>query len=306
MATYELGWINEQASKNTKNFIEDCEKNYIEQIEKIANELVLNRNEKPIILLCGPSSSGKTTTADRLCKAIRKNKIKVDTISMDDYYLSRNTYEIPWDDENGVYDFESPNCMDLPLLHKHLEQLVCGEQIEIPTFDFEKKLRLDTVKKLALSPDSMVVIEGIHAFNDVLMGGLEKKAEGVYISVASGVNTKNTFLTAEHLRFCRRAVRDANFRDASVDVTIKQWKSVRRGERIYIDPYKGFANYNIDSYLAYETLIFVDILKKDFEQKRQQIVDAGLCDILECYNLFEKIDYLSYIPQSSVLHEFIG
>lgn len=306
MATYELKWINEQAKQNTKLFINNCEQNYINQIQDTAEKLVYNHKEKPIVLLCGPSSSGKTTSADRLCRAISKLGIKVNYISMDDYYLSRGSYEVPWDDENGVYDFESPLCMDLPLLHEHLQKLTEGKQIEVPTFDFELKQRTNEVKKLSLSNDSMVVIEGIHAFNDTLMGGLEQKATGVYISLASSLNIGKSIITPDQLRFLRRAVRDANFRGASVETTIKQWKSVRRGERIYIDPYKSFAQHNIDSYLPYETLILMDMLKNEIETKENELIKAGLGSICDAEKLFCSINYKDYMPEASVLHEFVG
>lgn len=304
MATYQLDFINKQAQKNPEDFIKNCEQHYIDQIELVAEKIVENHKQKPIALLCGPSSSGKTTTADRLCRSIKKKGLDVDTISMDDYYLTRGTYEVPWDEENGVYDFESPLCMDLPLLHDHLEKLTKGEQIEVPTFDFTKKERTDKIKPLSLSDDKIIVIEGIHAFNETLMGGLEQYASGVYISLASSINTGENILTPDQLRFCRRAVRDSKFRSASVESTVKQWKSVRRGERIYIDPYKFFASYAIDSYLPYETLIFMDILRD--ELKENELKDAGLSNICQAEKLFGTINYQSYIPESSVLHEFIG
>ena len=306
MATYELGWINEQAKQNSKDFIMHCEQYYIEQVERVAQQLVNHRKQKPIILLCGPSSSGKTTTADRLCRAIKKIGVKSDIISMDDYYLSRDSYEVPWDDENGVYNFESPLCMDIQLLHEHLKNLTEGKEIAVPTFDFSKKERTNKVKQLSLSDDGMVIIEGIHSFNDMLMGGLEQRASGVYISIASSLNTGEGILSPDQLRFCRRAVRDAKFRNASVEITIKQWKSVKRGERIYIDPYKGFANCVIDSYLPYETLIFMDILRNELEEKETELRNAGLSQICDVEKLFGFIDYKSYMPESSVLHEFIG
>ena len=304
MATYQLDFINKQAKKNPEDFIIQCEQHYVNQIELVAEQLVNNHKQKPIALLCGPSSSGKTTTADRLCRSIKKRGLDVDTISMDDYYLTRDTYEVPWDEENGVYDFESPLCMDLPLLHEHLKKLTMGEQIAVPTFDFAKKERTDKVKPLSLSDDKMIVIEGIHAFNETLMGGLEQFSSGIYIALASSVDTGKNILTPDQLRFCRRAVRDAKFRSASVQATVKQWKSVRRGERIYIDPYKFFASYAIDSYLPYETLIFMDILRN--ELKENELKDAGLTQICEAEKLFSTIDYKNYMPEASVLHEFIG
>ncbi len=132
MANYQLDWINTQAKQDPAGFIAACEQQYLDQIDAVAESLAAAEDEKPIALLCGPSSSGKTTTADRLRRALGRRGIHVETISMDDYYLSRDTYDTPWDEENGVYDFESPLCMDLPLLHDHLAKLARGRKSTSP------------------------------------------------------------------------------------------------------------------------------------------------------------------------------
>lgn len=306
MAIYQLSWINEQAKNDPAGFIEACEAHYQEQIRAVAEKLAAGQKERPIALLCGPSSSGKTTTADRLRRALAEKGIHVETISMDDYYLSRGEYEMPWDEENGVYDFESPLCMDLPMLHDHLARLARGEEIAIPTFDFEKKMRTDQVKTLTLDPDEIAVIEGIHAFNSIIMAGLEHLSTGVYISVASDVDMGGWTMAADQLRFCRRAVRDSNFRGAPVDITIQQWKSIRRGERKYIDPFRGAAVHTIDSYLPYETCILRNVLNGTLEQYEEDLRAAGLDGVIRAAGAFAPIDYPPYMPESSVLHEFIG
>ena len=298
MANYKLAWLNDQAKHDPAGLIEACEAQYQGQIRAVAEQLAAG--------LCGPSSSGKTTSADRLRRALAGKGIHVETISMDDYYLSRGEYDMPWDEENGVYDFESPLCMDLPLLHDHLARLARGEEISIPTFDFEKKMRTDEVKTLALDPGEIVVIEGIHAFNDIIMGGLERLATGIYLSVASTVDMGGWTMTSGQLRFCRRAVRDANFRGAPVDATIQQWKSIRRGETLYIDPFRHNAAFTIDSYLPYETCILMNLLDGTMAQHAEAMRGAGLDGVLRAAGQFAQIDYLPYIPESSVLHEFIG
>lgn len=306
MENYKLALINEQAKNDPAGFIETSEAYYQTQIARVADDLAARHKTSPIALLCGPSSSGKTTTADRLRRALAVHGIHTETISMDDYYLSRGAYEMPWDEDNGVYDFESPQCMDLPLLHDHLEKLAKGETISIPTFDFAQKSRTDVYKTLALGQDEMVIIEGIHAFNDVIMGGLEEFSTGIYIALASGVDMGDWVLTPDQLRFCRRAVRDAKFRGAPIDQTIQQWKSIRRGEQLYINPFRHWAKHEINSYLPYETCILINRLNGRMKQHLESMEQAGLKGVIDAAGSFADIDYLPYIPETSVLHEFIG
>lgn len=307
MAVYQLNEINRQATVDPAGFIETCEAHYREQIIQAAEQLAQRQHDCPIILLNGPSSSGKTTTADRLRRALEKKGIHAERISMDDYYLTRGSYTVPWDPENNVPDLESPDCMELPLLHDHLVKLAAGEEIEIPTFDFETKRRTDQVQTLRLDPDEMVIIEGIHSFNDVITGDLDPISTGVYISLASEIALEDgSCIAREQLRFCRRAVRDANFRNAPVEQTIAQWLSVRRGERLYIDPYRHHASLEIDSYLPYESCILMNELKDTFTGKAEVLQKIGLSDLGAVSDQFAAIDYAPYIPEASVLHEFIG
>lgn len=306
MATYQLDWLNAQVQHDPAALIAQGEAQYLAQIDYTAAQLAAARRQKPIALLCGPSSSGKTTTADRLRRALVKRGLRVETISMDDYYLSRGAYDMPWDEENGVYDFESPACMDLPLLHDHLEKLTRGQEIQIPTFDFAKKERTDQTRSMVLQEGEFVVIEGIHAFNKTLMCGLERHATGIYISVASRLEAKDWTMEPEQLRFCRRAVRDANFRGAPVESTIEQWLSVRRGERLYIDPYRAFASYTIDSYLPYETCILMDVLRGQLREHREELARIGLDVVCQAAEEIASLDYEPYMPETSVLHEFVG
>lgn len=307
MAIYALNDINRQAVSDPKGFIEACEAHYRQQIEQAAAHLAARQKVCPIILLNGPSSSGKTTTADRLSRALAQQGIHTERISMDDYYITRGEYTVPWDEENNVPDLESPACMELPLLHDHLVKLAAGEEIAIPTFDFATKRRTDMVQTLRLDPDEMAIIEGIHSFNSVIMGDLEPLSTCVYISLASEVQLpQGGVLPREQLRFCRRAVRDANFRGSTVEQTIAQWRSVRRGERLYIDPYRHQAALEIDSYLPYESCILMNMLQESFAAGGEALHAAGLEDVRAAAACFAHIDYAPYIPEASVLHEFIG
>lgn len=307
MAEYTLKYINRRAKYDTRAFIEECEQRYNEQIEYTAEQIVVQSRQKPIVLITGPSSSGKTTTNNRLFHALAEKGLHAETISMDDYYLTRGSYEVPEDPENHVPDLESPECMNLPLLSQHLEALVSGEEIEIPRFDFETHTFIPAVRSLRLDPEEVVLIEGIHAFNPAIMSDLAHLATGVYVSISSAVQPEgDPCLEGHMLRFLRRSVRDSLFRSSPVRETIKQWLSVRRGERLYINPYLGQADVTIDTFIPYELNILAERLKLELFRYAPELERAGLGGLCDSLLMVEPIDYSKYIPVNSVLHEFIG
>ena len=304
---YELATLNSRAKNDPKGFIEESEAAYLAQIEDTAELLTERLTERPILLLNGPSSAGKTTTADRLCRAIERRGIYSQRISMDDYYLSRHTYSMPYDEENDVVDLESPLCMDLPLLSDHLHKLARGEQILVPSFDFVTGRQTLNVTPMRLRKDEIVIIEGIHSLNDVITGGLEEQSSRVYLSLEAQVlDGEGGRFTPEVLRFARRALRDARFRSASVEETIRQWLSIRRGERLYIAPYRHYAEFTIDTYLPYESNILYPALREALDTHADVLGKADLKQARRAADLFEPIDYLPYMPEASVLHEFVG
>mgnify|MGYP000647644415 FL=1 len=228
-------------------------------------------------------------------------------ISMDDYYRTSGTYDIPFDEENGVNDLESPECMDLDLLRDHLTRLVAGEEIMVPRFDFETRTSHHNERAVQLHKDEIVMIEGIHAFNPVIMGDLEKHATSVYLSVASVLLTdRNVRIEPHMLRFLRRAMRDSLFRSSPVEYTLKQWNSVRRGERLYISPYRGQADLTVDTYLPYETNILMQYLSEKLQGEEKMLEQADLAPLSAILDKVSPIDYKPYMPEDSVLHEFIG
>ena len=285
----------------------DCEEHYHRQLHLVADQIAANCKRKPVVLLNGPSSSGKTTTNDRLGRILELAGIHTHMISMDDYYRTSGTYDIPFDEENGVNDLESPECMDLDLLRDHLTRLVAGEEIMVPRFDFETRTSHRDERAVQLHKDEIVMIEGIHAFNPVIMGDLEKHATSVYLSVASVLLTDHNIRVEPHmLRFLRRAMRDSLFRSSPVEYTLKQWNSVRRGERLYISPYRGQADLTVDTYLPYETNILMQYLSEKLQDEEKMLEQTDLAPLSAILDRVSPIDYKPYMPEDSVLHEFIG
>ena len=307
MAEYTLKYINHRAECDAEAFVNDCEEHYHRQLHLVADQIAANCKRKPVVLLNGPSSSGKTTTNDRLGRILELAGIHTHMISMDDYYRTSGTYDIPFDEENGVNDLESPECMDLDLLRDHLTRLVAGEEIMVPRFDFETRTSHRNERAVQLHKDEIVMIEGIHAFNPVIMGDLEKHATSVYLSVASVLLTDRNVRVEPHmLRFLRRAMRDSLFRSSPVEYTLKQWNSVRRGERLYISPYRGQADLTVDTYLPYETNILMQYLGERLQDEEKMLKQADLAPLSAILDKVSPIDYKPYMPEDSVLHEFIG
>lgn len=307
MAEYTLKYINHRAECDAEAFVNDCEDHYHRQLHLVADQIAANCKRKPVVLLNGPSSSGKTTTNDRLGRILELAGIHAHMISMDDYYRTSGTYDIPFDEENGVNDLESPECMDLNLLRDHLTRLVAGEEIMVPRFDFETRTSHRNNRPVQLHKDEIVMIEGIHAFNPVIMGDLEKHATSVYLSVASVLFTDRNVRVEPHmLRFLRRAMRDSLFRSSPVEYTLKQWNSVRRGERLYISPYRGQADLTVDTYLPYETNILMQYLSEKLQVEEKMLEQADLAPLSAILDKVSPIDYKPYMPEDSVLHEFIG
>ena len=307
MAEYTLKYINHRAECDAEAFVNDCEEHYHRQLHLVADQIAANCKRKPVVLLNGPSSSGKTTTNDRLGRILELAGIHTHMISMDDYYRTSGTYDIPFDEENGVNDLESPECMDLDLLRDHLTRLVAGEEIMVPRFDFETRTSHRNDRPVQLHKDEIVMIEGIHAFNPVIMGDLEKHATSVYLSVASVLLTDHNVRVEPHmLRFLRRAMRDSLFRSTSIEHTLKQWNSVRRGERLYISPYRGQADLTVDTYLPYETNILMQYLSEKLQVEEKMLEQADLAPLSAILDKVSPIDYKPYMPEDSVLHEFIG
>ena len=169
----QLAQINEHARTAPEALVAEENRRYREDLEALAVFLADSDNGRRLTMLSGPSSSGKTTTNDRLGRILELAGIHAHMISMDDYYRTSGTYDIPFDEENGVNDLESPECMDLDLLRDHLTRLVAGEEIMVPRFDFETRTSHRNERAVQLHKDEIVMIEGIHAVNPVIMGDLE-------------------------------------------------------------------------------------------------------------------------------------
>ena len=290
----------------SQDIILDSEAMQEKQVAKIAEKIADGYKEGiRIVLISGPSSSGKTTFCKRLQVQLTTNLLHPVGISLDDYFLNRE--DTP-KDEHGEYDFESLYALDLPYFNKDLKKLLSGEEIELPTFNFETGQRVFKGKKLKLRENSILVIEGIHALNPELTEFIDDKYKyRVYVSVLTSISLDNhNWIPTTDNRLLRRIIRDYRFRGYSAEDTINRWPSVRRGEDKWIFPYQENADAMFNSAMLYE----LAALRKFAEPILAQVPESSKANA-EAYRLLRFLRYFNYIPTeelpgTSLLREFLG
>ena len=274
------------------------------KMAQIADDIV-KRGKVKVVLIAGPSSSGKTTFARRLGLQLRLNGLKPVTISVDNYFVERNQNP---KDEFGNYDFECLEAIDIDLFNSHILKLLNGEEIKVPTFDFEHGTKLYKGNTMKLEDDQILVIEGIHCLNDKLTPLIPKEQKyKVYISALTVLNIDyyNRISTTD-TRLIRRIVRDNQFRVYSALHTLKMWDSVNRGEERNIFPYQEEADSMFNSSLIYELAVL-----KDYAMPLLKEIDNSHPEFSEAKRIYRMLGYFEsipgeYVPQNSLLREFIG
>lgn len=274
------------------------------KISDIADNIV-GKNGVKVVLIAGPSSSGKTTFAKRLGIQLRLNGLKPVTISVDNYFVERKDTPL---DEEGKYDFECLEAIDLKLFNDHLTTLLNGGEILCPTFDFKEGTKKYNGEKMKLADDEILVIEGIHCLNDKLTASIPKeKKYKVYISALTVLNIDyyNRISTTDS-RLIRRMVRDYNFRGYSALHTLQMWNSVNNGEEKHIFPFQDEADSMFNTSLIYEICVLKKYLMPLLEE-----IDNTNPEYAEAKRLHEFLKYFAdiddkYVPANSLLREFIG
>ena len=292
-------------AKSSQDLIYLAEALHEKKVSLIADKILEQRRDVRVILISGPSSSGKTTFAQRLSTQLRVNGLRPVALSLDNYFLSRA--ETPLD-ASGQYDFESLAALDLPLLDAHLKALIRGADVETPVFDFVCGQRSPTGKCMQLSSDEILVIEGIHALNPRLAPSLDRNQMfKIYVSALFQLNIDAyTRVPTTQVRLIRRLVRDDKFRGINPEQTLAQWESVRRGENSNIFPYQEEANVMFNSSLLYE----LNALRTSAEPLLNSITPEcphykTAAHLLTLLSFFNPLD-ISKIPFNSILKEFMG
>ncbi|HOA18848.1 MAG TPA: nucleoside kinase [Sedimentibacter sp.] len=275
------------------------------KIAYIADEITNDKNIK-IVLIAGPSSSGKTTLAQRLSIQLRVNGKKTYAVSLDDYFVDRH---LTPKNEKGEYDFETIKALDLDLFNEQLIDLMAGEEVQIPVYNFKEGSREYTREPVRLTNDHIIIIEGIHGLNDELTANIPQVNKfKIYISALTQLNIdRHNRISTSDLRLLRRIVRDYTHRGNNAIKTMELWDNVIKGTEKYIFPYQENADAIFNSALVYELCV----LKKYAEPIIMEI-DEDSCFYSERQRLLKFLSYFlpiedeSAIPNTSILREFIG
>jgi len=274
------------------------------KIAYIADE-ISSKKEIKVVLIAGPSSSGKTTFANRLGIQLRVNGLKPIAISLDDYFLSR---EFTPRDEDGNYDFESIYAIDLELFNDNLKKLLQAEEVEIPKFNFLTGKREWSGKKMKLPENGVLVIEGIHGLNPILTDKIDSNNKfKIYISALTQLNFDNhNRIATTDVRKIRRIVRDYLSRGYGAEETLKMWPSIKKGEKENIFIFQEEADVMFNSTLVYELSVLKSYAIKELDKIKPKSSVYHEAVRLKCFLSFFKEIEFSRVPENSILQEFMG
>ena len=275
------------------------------KIGQIADNIRLRKDQVKIILISGPSSSGKTTFAKRLAIHLIVNGMKPLNLSLDNYFVDRDNTPL---DENGKHDYEAVEALDISLFNENLLALLNGEKIEIPKFSFETGTRFYDGETVHMQPDNVLIIEGIHGLNPQLTNSIPAEAKfKIYVSALAALNIDdhNRVSTTDN-RLVRRIVRDYRYRKYSARETISRWPSVRQGEEKHIFPFQEEADTMFNSALLYELAVL-----KPFAEPILLEVQPNQPEYSEATRLLSFFRYMkplqpTQIPPTSIMREFLG
>ena len=271
---------------------------------QVAQEINARKKDVKIVLVAGPSSSGKTTSSRKLCMYLQSFGLTPKVISMDDYFVERDQTPL---DEDGKPDYECLEAMDVKLFDKQMAALLKGEKVTVPTFNFAAGIK-EFKNEMQFADDDIMIIEGIHALDDKILTNIDRKKKyKIYISALTEINMDdhNRICTSDN-RLLRRIIRDNRTRGYGVDHTLKLWPSVRRGEEKYIFPFQDDADATINSALIYEIGVlktYVEPLLYSVDSDSPYYEEAKR--LINFLRLFLPIP-ADAIPADSILREFIG
>jgi uridine kinase len=312
-----IAWNNLMGLRNVGDFNLACKQNrsytlinvaealHEKKVANIADMIVQRKNQARFVLISGPSSSGKTTFSKRLSVQLLVAGIKPLVISLDNYFVTRD--RTPRDEE-GNFDYETIEALDVELLNEHLSRLLKGEEIELPTYSFDDGKRYFKGEKIKLNPDNVLVMEGIHALNPALTPSIPDESKfKIYVSALTTISLDDhNWISTTDTRLIRRIVRDFRYRNYSARETIARWPSVRKGEEKWIFPFQENADVMFNSALIFEMAVlkkYVEPLLAEVPQNCEEFTEAHR--IIKFLRFFLPIRDRE-IPPTSLLREFVG
>ncbi len=301
---FELSEVNERLLHDAAGFVAEQERRYRLQIEAVADGLAAGLDGLRFVMLCGPSSAGKTTTARLLCEALSHRAVRSVMVSLDDFY--RDLADIPLQ-EDGDPDLESPAAIDVPRLHACMEELVRTGHTRLPLYDFGTRRPKEDTVPLAVQGNTVVFLEGVHAFAPSVTEGVRTcgtEAPRVYVNVMSRFTDGDEVLLGRRdVRLSRRLLRDERARSTSFYRTMTMWDDVIRGLTTYILPYASDAEYTVDTANGYEPAVMATPMRErlpslygtEYEQQARRLYEA--------FGRFVTLPTAA-VPTNSVLREF--
>ncbi|MDO4868743.1 MAG: nucleoside kinase [Bacillota bacterium] len=300
-----LGDFNKAVAKGgIKDLILLSEALHEKKVAEIAD--AITEGNKRIILIAGPSSSGKTTFARRLCIQLRVNGLQPLYMGTDDYFVNR--VDTPRD-EDGKYNYEGLDALDIDLFNRNMNDLLAGKEVDLPEFDFIEGVKVFGKRITTITENQPIVIEGIHALNGKLTAQIEDKHKyKIYISPLTQMNIDvHNRVASTDGRMLRRMVRDNKYRGHNAEKTIEAWPKVRAGENVNIFPYTDEADVLFNSNLCYETALlkkYAEPLLREIGPDSPQHSEA--VRLLEWLKFYNTVEEDRYVPNNSILKEFIG
>ena len=300
---YDFSEILAEYNRSPQEYINICEEAFHRELKKVADSLCLNDDRRDVLLISGPSSSGKSTSANIIRGYLFDKGIDSQSLSTDDFFYNKEEMPV----HQAGFDFESPTIVNELLLLDKVNELLSRGEAYIPRYDFFSGKKVYKSKKEKLSKNGVVIVEGIHALNNsVIEMGPEIDTVRAYVSVSSKINVDGRIVSGRTLRMARRIIRDNKFRANDLDKTLTMWQSVCDGEDKYIRPYKKTADFVIDTLLPYEPLMLSgEMLELLINSGNKHNDNRRISDLLWIYTHCNGGN-LDLIPKDSVLREFVS
>ena len=303
MPEMQLSTIKETLARDLAAAVREAERAYDEKVRGVARTLM--REGKRVLLLAGPSSSGKTTTSRLVTEELAAMGHSATVLSLDDFYRNPEEPEYPRDD-NGNLDFEAPDSIDIGLVHDCIEAVLRGETYPAPRFDFHTHHRAPEPVPISVPEGGVLIIEGLHALNPRLSAGLpNEKIFRLFISVSTNINRADgtRLLSGRRIRFLRRLCRDALYRNSDAANTYTLWQNVTRGENLFLYPHRALADLTLNTFHPYEVGVFRPYAERLLSADGAPH-DAYIDEIHEALSAFDPLP-TDIVPADSLLREFL-